>query len=97
MTQVTYLPEIECEATPSTVFDRMVDVTVTDETGRNQYLQVHHHLIEQEGSKTYLAVGIVKLDREKKRALVELPAEADSGANRLWVPFASFRRENVPA
>jgi len=46
------------------------------------------------GGKHYLAVGIVQLDYKQKRALIELPHEADSGANRLWVPFSSFRQES---
>src|SRR5258707_8470781 len=97
MAQVTYLPEIECEATPSPAFDAMVHATVTDEAGDKQFILVHQNLIDREGSKTFLAVGIVKLDRDRKRALVEFPAEADSGANRMWVPFTAFRKEAVSA
>jgi hypothetical protein len=38
-------------------------------------------------------VGIVQLDHRNRKALIELPYEADPGVNRLWVPFASFRQE----
>jgi hypothetical protein len=44
----------------------------------------------------YLPVGIVEIDRKRRRVLIELPAEADSGANRMWVEFNDLRREAVP-
>ena len=42
--------------------------------------------------------GIINVDRRNRRVLIELPTEADSGANRMWIPFDSFRSElGVPA
>jgi hypothetical protein len=38
-----------------------------------------------------LPVGFVRIEREGRRALVELPCEADSGANRIWVKFEALR------
>ena len=38
----------------------------------------------------YLTVGIVYWDPKTKAVLIELPHEADSGANRLWVWPADF-------
>jgi hypothetical protein len=40
--------------------------------------------------KPYLPVGIIQVDRKARRALIELPTEADSGVNRMWVGFDSF-------
>jgi hypothetical protein len=69
-------------------------VSVPDEAGKRQHLRVNKNLVTAEAGKHYLAIGIVELDYRKKRALVELPHEADSGANRLWVPFTCFRAES---
>jgi hypothetical protein len=96
MPEITYLPEVECVVSPG-FLDREVTVGVPDESGNRQFLRVNKGLITQEGSKTYLAVGVVDVDYRRRRVLIELPHEADSGANRLWVPFAHFRRENGSA
>ncbi len=93
MAEVTYLPEIECTIAPG-FLPAEVAVGVPDEDNRRQDLRVNRNLVSEVGSKHYLAVGIVDLDYREKRALIELPHEAGSGANRLWVPFSSFRQEN---
>ena len=38
----------------------------------------------------YLPVGIIQVDRVGCRVLIELPTEADSGVNRMWIPFETF-------
>jgi hypothetical protein len=86
-----YLPEIECEARKGDA-DWEVVVTVEDEAGKKQSLSVSKGLVTKDGDKTYLAVGVVRADLQGGRVLVELPREADSGVNRLWVPLASFRQ-----
>jgi hypothetical protein len=45
------------------------------------------------GFTDYLPVGFVEIDRRRRRVLIELPAEADSGANRMWVSFDDLKRE----
>jgi hypothetical protein len=46
----------------------------------------------------YLPVGVINVDYRNKRVLIELTIEADSGANRMWMPIDSFRIESgVPA
>jgi len=49
-------------------------------------------LVEKDDLK-YLPVGLVMLDRERRRALVELPQEADSGTRRVWMALSRFRRQ----
>jgi hypothetical protein len=93
MADITYLPEIECTVAPGFLPGELA-VGVPDENAHRQHLRVNKNLVAEVGGKHYLAVGIVEVDYRRKRALVELPHEADSGANRLWVPFASFRQEN---
>jgi hypothetical protein len=92
MAEITYLPEIRCEMAPG-FLDREWAVSVPDETGKRQGLRVNKRLVSEVGGRHYLAIGVVELDYKRKRALVELPHEADSGANRLWVPFSFFRPE----
>jgi hypothetical protein len=93
MAEITYFPEVECTIKPGFLPGEW-SVSVPDEEGKRQSLRVNKNLISEEGGKHYLAIGIVELDYRKKRALIELPHEADSGANRLWVPFSSFRQGN---
>jgi hypothetical protein len=90
-TLTTYLPEIECEVQPGDA-DWEVVVAVKDEKDRQQYLSISKGMIARVGGKNYLPVGVVQVDHQGRRVLVELPREADSGVNRLWAPFSSFRR-----
>jgi hypothetical protein len=95
MAEITYLPEIECSIQPGFLPGEWA-VSVPDEKGKRQNLRVNKSLVAQVGQKHYLGIGIVELDYKHKRALIELPHEADSGVNRLWVPFASFRQSGRP-
>jgi hypothetical protein len=97
MAEITYLPEVECVVS---VADGVLDtevVGVPDETGNRQFLRVGKGFVTRENGKTYLPVGVVELDYRKRRALVELPYEAASGARRLWVPFTNFRQQRETA
>jgi hypothetical protein len=58
--------------------------------GRAEFLPVDRGMVTKAGRKNYLAVGLIYLDEAQEAALIELPEEADSGANRLWV-----RRDHV--
>jgi hypothetical protein len=90
-TLTTYLPEIECQSREGDA-EWEVLVAVTDEKGRKQHLSVGKGMVTKSAGKNYLTVGIVQVDYQHQRVLVELPREADSGVTRLWVPFTSFRR-----
>jgi hypothetical protein len=87
----TYLPEIECQVRAGDADWELV-VTVQDEKGRKQNLSVSKGMVSDTDGKHYLTVGVVQVDRPGRRVLVELPREADSGANRLWAPFSAFRK-----
>jgi hypothetical protein len=66
-------------------------VTIQEYDGRPQYLPVDRELLTQQGRSHYLPVRLLRLDRTRKLALVVLPIEADSGANRLWVELGKLR------
>ena len=89
-----YYPEVECEATPSPLYDTEV-VGVPDETDNHHFLRVARGMVHRSNGKAYLPVGIVDIDRGHGRVLIQLPYEADSGANRLWIPLDRFRSELV--
>ena len=60
-----------------------ITVEVTDQEGRSEFLRVEQDYVKSFDGNSHLPVGIIVFDNE--RALIELPHEADSGANRLWV------------
>ena len=97
MSEVFYLPEVRCEISPG-LTEQGITVCVKDVEGREQYIHVLKTMVNHENGTAYLPVGIINVDGRNRRVLIELPTEADSGANRLWIPFDSFRIESgVPA
>ncbi len=60
-------------------------VTVKDVRDRQHTLRVPFDFVTTQGAKNYITVGVVGVDRKGGTVLIELPHEADSGSNRLWV------------
>jgi hypothetical protein len=52
---------------------------------------VEEGFVIRERGRTFLPVGLIGVDDARKVALIELPHEADSGANRVWVPLDDVR------
>ena len=63
-------------------------VAVEDSDGRREYLRVERHYVKQIDGRPCLPIGIIHGDNGG--VLIELPHEADSGANRLWVKVGSI-------
>lgn len=61
------------------------NVGIADVNQRRQYLRLEQHLLTQSGDQWYMTIGVVQVDPRTSAVLIELPHEADSGANRLWV------------
>lgn len=57
----------------------------TDAQGRRHYLRVERDFLWFESGIYLLPVGIVHADPISKCVLIELPQEAETGVNRLWV------------
>lgn len=53
--------------------------------GRTHFIRVEQDFLDEVGGLHFLPVGIVHVDPKTKAVLVELPHEAETGANRLWV------------
>ncbi len=91
--ETIYLPEVRCKVSDGFT-DRDITVSVTDERGREQFIHVLKSMVNKVSESFFLPVGVVNVDHRGGRVLIELPIEADSGANRMWIPFHSFRVES---
>ena len=60
-------------------------MAVTDVQDRRQFLRIERDFLNTVEGQWFLSVGVVYDDRQQPWVLIELPHEADSGANRLWV------------
>jgi hypothetical protein len=94
MNTIKYFPEVKCTVTSSDLYNTQV-VGIPDETGNSHFLRVAQGAVKEFQGQHYLPVGIVEVDESRQRALIQLPYEADSGANRLWIPFSNFRAETT--
>lgn len=95
MTEVTYVSEVECDVVvPDGILGSQV-IQVLDDQGQTHMLRIAKSGLNDNGGKKYLPVGLVRVDQKGKRALIELPHEADSGTSRVWVPFVKFRRQEA--
>lgn len=90
---VTYLPEVLCEVVAPGIRPDEENVAVMDMTGNRHFLRVGKGFVNSTEKGDYLPIGVVRVDRENEKVLIELPHEADSGANRLWIPFQRVRQE----
>ncbi len=93
MPETIYYPEVRCEVREGGILPQGVTAVVEDINRRRQFVQVTQALINRIGDVSYLPIGLVEIDRKSRKALIELPAEADSGVNRMWVGFDSLRSE----
>ena len=56
-----------------------------DYHGRLHYIRVEKDFLSSKNAAQYLPIGIVHIDPKSKAVLIELPHEAETGANRLWI------------
>jgi hypothetical protein len=87
------MEHVLCEVHPG-LGKRDASVAVQDVQNVRTFLHVDRDFLTREHDRIYLPVGIVRRDRERGVALIELPQEADSGTHRLWVPLSSLLEVN---
>ncbi len=58
--------------------------------GYNEYLSIEERFLAKRCDEMRLPVSVIGQDRKQGIVLIQLPVEADSGANRVWV-----RKESV--
>lgn len=86
-----------CDSVTEGLRPAEVTVSVKSTKGRPEFLRVSESNLLTKGTQKYLSVGVVHVDPDSKAHLIEFPHEADSGANRIWVPHTSVLAEQVPA
>jgi hypothetical protein len=66
---------------------RQADAILTffDVYGRRHFLQIEKDFLVGHNGHSYLPVGLVYRDAPTGAFLIELPHEAETGVNRLWV------------
>jgi hypothetical protein len=69
-------------------------VAVADVYDHRQFLRIERDFLNMVEGQPFLTVGIVHDDRQQPWVLIELPHEADSGVNRLWVRRDSLLPSN---
>jgi hypothetical protein len=71
---------------------------VTDFEGRRQFIPVDREFLSDINGKWYMPIGLLRVDKDNKAALIQLPVEADSGANRFWVKLGNIHQsQETPA
>jgi hypothetical protein len=72
---------------------RAADViaTLRDIHGRNHFLQIEQNFLTQDNGHAYLPVSLVHRDARAEAVLIELPHEAETGVNRIWVSEADVQ------
>ncbi len=76
---------LRCENVTEGLRASEVVASFVDHQGRRHFIRVEEDFLSVEGEAKYLPVGIVHVDPKSKYVLIELPHEAETGANRLWV------------
>ena len=79
------MAKIRCDKVTEGLRKSEVLASFHDYRGRTHFIRVEQDFLSKEQDVHYLPVGIVHVDPKSKAILVELPHEAETGANRLWV------------
>lgn len=79
------MAKVRCEAVLEGLRASEAVATLRDYHGRRHFIRVERDFLSEQGGATYLPVGVVHVDPRTNAVLVELPHEAETGANRLWV------------
>ncbi len=91
------MAKLRCDNVTEGLRDSEVVAAFADVKGRRHFLRVERDFLYQErDGANYLPVGIVHVDSKTSFRLIELPQEAETGANRLWVKAEQlFNREEA--
>jgi hypothetical protein len=89
---------LNCEATEGPR-DGYKTIGVASIEGHNEYFSIEDRFLVHRGNDWLLPVQLIGRDRRYETVLVQLPVEADSGANRVWVKTDMLKDalDEVPA
>lgn len=79
------MAKIRCNRISPGLRTSEVLASFTDYHGRTHSIRVERDFLTDEHGQNFLPVGIVHVDSKNKAVLIELPHEAETGANRLWL------------
>ena len=80
------MAKIRCENVENGLRSSEALASILDLNGKTHFIRVERDYLYSEGSTAYyLPVGVVGRDIKANAVLIELPHEAETGANRLWV------------
>jgi hypothetical protein len=77
--------KILCEQVSPGLREADAILTFRDYHGRRHFLQIENDFLVYQNAHSYLPVGFVHRDARTGAFLIELPHEAETGVNRLWV------------
>ena len=98
MDRVNYY--VLCDEVLAGLRESEATVVVAAHDGKREFVRASLKGLHADGDgKRYLCVGLVGKHSNTKTALIQFPEEADSGANRIWVPEGHLvsLNEKVPA
>lgn len=79
------MAKIRCGNVTEGLRSSEVVASFADFRGRTHYIRVERDFLDEQDGALFLPVGVVHVDLKTSAVLVELPHEAETGANRLWV------------
>lgn len=79
------MAKIRCDQVNKGLRQSEVVASFVDFKGRRHFIRVERDFLAEQDGNFFLPVGVVHVDQKTKAVLVELPHEAETGANRLWV------------
>ncbi len=79
------MAKLRCEKVSEGLRASEAVATFRDYRGRRHFIRVERAFLTEEAGHSYLPIGVVHVDPRTNLVLIELPHEAETGANRLWV------------
>jgi hypothetical protein len=79
------MAKIRCAGISEGLRSSEVVASFVDIHGRRHFIRVEQDFVENQSGIYFLPVGIVHVDPKTKAVLIELPHEAETGVNRLWI------------
>jgi hypothetical protein len=71
-------------------------IAVPSVEGHSEFLTIEERLLSHRNGSLLLPVSVVGKDERYDTVLIQLPLEADSGANRVWVRSGALISEAEP-
>lgn len=84
------MAKIRCEKIEEGLRSSEVVAHFMDYRGREHFIRVEEDFLSKDGATYFLPIGVVQVDIPHQAALIELPHEAETGANRIWVKQAQL-------